>query len=311
MAIARAVRAATREWDVPVLASFVGGPRVRPGAQALEEQGIPCFPFPERAVRTLATMASLAERRISHPAEPPVGIDVAAVTAQVRALRQAGRTRLGLLEVAPLLVAAGIPVCDARLALTPDDVAGIAASLGTPVALKIASPQIVHKTDVGGVALGLDSAEAARAAAAAMLDRVRTARPDAVIDGVLVQRMAPPGGVELLLGAVRDPQFGPVVMVGVGGIYVEILDDTATRLAPVDRREARGMLQALRLAPVLAGVRGRPGVDTDAVVDAIVRLAALMVAVPELVELELNPLIATPGGVVGIDVRGVLAASLT
>jgi acetyltransferase len=310
MAIARAVRAATREWAVPVLASFVGGPRVRPGAQALEEQGIPCFPFPERAVRALATMASLAERRIGHPAEPPVGIDVAAATAQVRALRQASRTRLGLLEVAPLLAAAGIPVCDARLALTPDDVARIAASLGAPVALKIASRQIVHKTDVGGVALGLDSAGAARAAAAAMLDRVRTARPDAVIDGLLVQRMAPPDGVELLLGAVRDPQFGPVVMVGVGGIYVEILDDTATRLAPVDRREARGMLQALRLAPVLAGVRGRPGVHIDAVADAIVRLAALMVAVPELVELELNPLIATPDGVAGIDARGVLAARL-
>ncbi len=306
-AIARAIRAATRDWQVPVLASFVGGPRVRPGATALEEQGIPCYPFPERAVRTLATMARLAERRLTRAGEPETVIDVAAAAAHVEALAAAGRTRLGLLEAAPLLAAAGIPLCEARFARTPDDVARVAASLDGPVALKIVSPQVSHKTDVGGVALGLDSPEAARTAAVAMHARVTAARPDAVIEGFLVQRMAPPAGVEMLLGAVRDPQFGPVVMVGVGGIHVEILDDTSTRLAPIDRHEARRMLDELRLAPVLAGARGRPPVDVAAVAEALVRLGALMHAVPRLAELELNPLIATAHGVMGLDVRGVLA----
>jgi acetyltransferase len=306
-AIARAVRGATRDWTVPVLASFVGGPRVRPGVEALEEQGIPCYPFPERAVRTLATMARLAEHRAAGGGAPPPAVDVETAAAHVAALRGAGRSRLGLLDAAPLLRAAGLPVLEARLARTPDEVATIAAALGAPVALKIVSAQIVHKTDVGGVALGLTTPAAARAAAVAMLARVRAARPDAVVDGLLVQPMAPPDGVELLLGAVRDPQFGPVVMVGLGGLHVEIFDDTATRLAPIGGDEARRMLGELKLAPVLAGARGRPAVDRDAVADAIARLAALVTAVPGLAELELNPLLATPRGVVGVDARGVIA----
>ena len=197
-------------------------------------------------------------------------------------------------------------MCDAALARTADDVARIVAALGVPVALKIVSPQVLHKTDVGGVALGLDSAEDARAAAAAMLSRVMTALPDAAIEGILVQRMAPPHGVELLLGGVRDPQFGPVVTVGIGGIFVELLADTATRLAPVGRREARRMLDDLRLAPILSGARGRPRVDIGAVADAIVRVSTLMAALPTLVEFELNPLVALPEGVIGVDARGVV-----
>jgi acetyltransferase len=289
-----------------VLASFVGGPRVRPGAQALEEQGIPCYPFPERAVRTVATMADLGARAVDHDREPPRHIDLTAATAQVDVLRRGGCTAFGVLEAMPLLAACGIPMCEAALARTADEVAKLAAALGGPVALKIVSPQVLHETDVGGVALGLESAEDARAAAAAMLARVAIARPDAVIEGVLVQRMAPPQGVELLLGGVRDPQFGPVVTVGIGGIFVELLDDTATRLAPVGRHEARRMLAGLRLAPLLAGARGRPPADVDAVADAIVRVSALMAAVPALAEFELNPLIALPQGVMGVDARGVL-----
>jgi acetyltransferase len=306
MAVARAVRGATREWAVPVLASFVGGSRVRPGAQALEEQGIPCYPFPERAVRTIAAMAALGGRDAGRDGAPGPAIDVDGAAAHVRALRRDGRTVLGLLEAMPLLAACGIPMCDAQLARTAADAAELTAALAGPVALKIVSPQIVHKTDVGGVALGLESAEDARAAAAAILARVAKTRPDVAIDGVLVQRMAPPQGVELLVGAVRDPQFGPVVTVAVGGVYVEILDDVAMRLAPVTREEAERMLGDLRLAPMLAGARGRPGVDIGAVADAIVRVSTLMAALPELLEFELNPLLALPRGVIGVDARGVL-----
>jgi acetyl-CoA synthetase (ADP-forming) len=165
----------------------------------------------------------------------------------------------------------------------------------------------VHKTDVGGVVLDVATPEQGRTEAAALLTRVRTRCPGARVEGVLVQRMARPGGVELLLGAVRDPQFGPVVMVGAGGIFVEILGDTATRLAPISRHEARRMFEGLTIAPVLAGARGRRAVDFDTIVDVIVRLGELMVAVPDLAEFEINPLVASPDGVMGIDVRGALA----
>ena len=306
-AIARAIRAATRDGDVPVLASFIGGPRVRPGVQALEEHGIPCSPFPERAVATLVAMARLAERRGASGVASIPTIDLTAAAAHLSALRATGRSQLGLLDAAPLFAAAGIPIVPAGLARTPDDAAALAAKLGLPVALKIVSPQIVHKTDVGGVVLDVDSPAAAHAATGALLERIARTCPQARIEGVLVQRMIRRTGVELVLGAVRDPQFGPVVMVGLGGIDVEILADVAMRLAPVDRDEARRILDELALAPALKGARGRPPVNLDAVADAIARLAALVVACPDIAELEINPLVATEDGVTGIDLRGTLA----
>jgi acetyltransferase len=307
VAIARAIRAATRDGSAPVLASFLGGPRVRPGVEALEEQGIPWFPFPERAVTTLAAMAKLAERRRTAGAVPSVTIDVAAAAAHIGVLRREGRSRLGMLDAAPLLAAARIPVVPARLARTPEEAALRAAELGPPVALKIVSPQIVHKTDVGGVVLDVPSPAAARAETAALVKRVTRACPGAHIEGVLVQLMAPRRGVELVLGAVRDPQFGPVVLVGVGGIYVEILADVAMRLAPVDHEDARRMLDELTLAPVLKGARGRPPIALDAVAEVIARFAALVTACPDLAELELNPLVATEEDATGLDVRGALS----
>jgi acetyltransferase len=305
VAIARAIRAATRDGRAPVLASFLGGPRVRPGAQALEEHGIPCLPFPERAVTTLAAMARLAERR-EEARTPTPSIDVASAAAYLASMRRAGRTQLSLLDAAPLLAAAGIPLAPARLARTPEDAAAIAAEIGPPVALKIVSPQIVHKTDVGGVVLGVESPAAVRAEASALLERIARACPGASVDGVLVQLMVPRKGVELVLGAVRDPQFGPVVMVGFGGIYVEILADVALRLAPVDREEARRMLEELALAPALKGARGRPPVKLDAVAETIARFAALVLSCPDIAALEINPLVASEDGVTGIDVRGTL-----
>jgi len=305
--VARAIRAATRGWSAPVLTSFLGGPRVRAGMQDLEEHGIPCYPFPERAVRVLATMAALAEGR-TRTAEPPAPVlDLAAVGLAARALGAPVGARVGLREAAPLLAAAGIPALTPRFAATPDEAAAAAQALGGAVALKVVSPQISHKTDVGGVAVDLRSPDAVREAAMRMRTAVARARPDAAIEGFLVQPMAPAGGLELLVGLVRDPQFGPVVVVGAGGIYVEVLDDTAMRLAPVGVAEARRMLMELRMAPALTGTRGRPAVALDALADVVARLSALAVALPALGELEINPLVATPDGATGIDVRGVLA----
>lgn len=300
--VARSVVAATREWPAPMLGVFAGGPRIRPGATMLEEAGVPCYSFPERAIDALARMALLAERR--HRRHVPA-VTLAAGAVDAALARVNSDVRLSLLDAAPLLETAGIPVVPARRAASPDEAADVAAALGLPVALKVLSPDIAHKTDVGGVALNLATASDVLDAAKVMLARVAHARPDARIDGFLVQRMAADADAhELLLGVVRDAQFGPLVMVGFGGIYVEVLNDTAVRLAPLDPTEARRMVDDLRMAPLLRGARNRPAVDLDRLADVICRFAALAVAAPALAELEINPLLAGPTGVFALDARG-------
>ncbi len=304
--VARAVIGATRGWSIPVVAAFVGGARVAAGARALEEAGIPTFPFPEPAVETLAGMAQVGERRTGRPEMPP---PVAPPPPQVRAhlmrLKSEGVAKLGLLELQPVLEACGIACALGHAASTPEEAGSVAQRLGFPVALKVLSSDISHKSDVGGVVLGLASAGEVIHAAESMLGRVRAVRPQADIRGVLVQPMVS-SGRELLLGMVRDPQFGPLVMVGIGGIYVEVLKDTAARLAPISVPEALAMLDELRMAPVLRGVRGEAPVDRTAVAESICRVAQLAVHVPELSEMEINPLVATASGVVAVDARGIL-----
>ena len=300
--VARAVAGATRDWTIPVAAAFVGGPRVTPGARALDEVGIPCYAFPEPAVKMLGGMARLSERR-DRRHEPVESVPIpASARAAIDRSRAAGRRVLGLDELAPLIASYGIPCATAEPAATADEAAEVAARLGCPVALKVLSPDISHKTEVGGVRLGLTSPAQVARAAAAMLAEVGAARPAARLDGVLVQRMAP-AGKELLLGMVRDEQFGPMVLVGFGGIYVEVLKDTAARLCPITAADAREMLGELRMAPLLHGVRGEPPVNMDALIDTVCRFARLAANVAELTELELNPLIAGPDGVTAVDAR--------
>ena len=302
--VARAVVGATRGWTIPVVAAFVGGARVTPGARALEEAGIPAYAFPEPAVEALASMALIVDRyrSMSEPAAR-YAVESRAIHAVRRTLKSVGGGRLGLLELAPLLDAYGIPCAVGQAATTASEAAVVAKGLGFPVALKILSPDIIHKTEVGGVLLGLNSAEEVSRGADTMLGRVRSECPTANITRVLVQPMVPRGH-ELLLGMIRDPQFGPVVMVGFGGIYVEVLKDTVTRLAPLSRGEALEMLDELRMAPLLRGVRGQPPVDRSALAEIICRFAQLAMDVAELREIELNPLVASPSGVVAVDARG-------
>jgi len=300
--VARAVIGATRGWPIPLAGAFVGGARVAAGARALEDAGIPCYPFPEPAVKTLAGMALLAERRARPPETPRVTVRPAEASEQLARLKAAGRSQLGMVDLAPLLDSYRIPCAAPRPAATAAEAAAVAEGMGFPVALKVRSPDITHKTEVGGVRLGLRSADEVATATAEMLARVKAARPAATIEGVLVQPMVE-GGKELLLGMVRDSQFGPTVMVGFGGIYVEVLKDTAMRLCPVQVSEARAMLDELRMAPLLHGVRGEAPVDMRALSEAICRFAQLAVDLPELAEIEVNPLVAGPAGVIAVDAR--------
>jgi acetyltransferase len=175
------------------------------------------------------------------------------------------------------------------------------------VALKVVSADVSHKSDVGGVRLSLESPAEVAAAAEQILGEVRRARPDAAIQGLLVQTMAAPGR-ELLVGMTRDPQFGPLVVVGFGGRYVEVLRDTAARLAPVGEEEAVKMLDELRMAPVLRAFRGEAEVDFPALARAVARFSRLLTDLPMLSEIELNPLVARPDGVLAVDARAALAA---
>jgi acetyl coenzyme A synthetase (ADP forming)-like protein len=298
--IARTIAGVTRGWPIPVVAAFVGGARVAPGVRALEEAGIPCYAFPEPAVKTLAGMARLAEHRGAVPTAPGGQMDPAAARAW---LAQLGASRqLGMPELAPLLTACGIPCITARMVRNADDAASAAERIGFPVALKIVSPDITHKTEVGGVALRLHDRRAVSEAAAGILARVAIERPRAAISGLLVEAMAP-AGKELLLGGVRDEQFGPLVVVGFGGIYVEIFGDTAARLAPVSAPEALTMLDELKVAPLLRGTRGEPAVDRPALAGIIGRFSQLLTDLPELAEIEINPLMVGPAGAVAVDAR--------
>jgi len=304
--IARTIAGATRGWPIPVAAAFVGGTRVAPGVRVLEEAGIPCYAFPESAVRTLAGMARLASLRAG-PAVPPARtVDPARSRAWLAGLGPAAGRQLGMPELAPLLDAYGIPRPAARVAESAADAAAVAEEIGFPVALKIVSPDITHKTEVGGVVLGLRDAGAVREAALTMLRRLASERPEAVIRGLLVEAMAS-AGKELLLGGVRDDQFGPLVMVGLGGIYVEVFADTAARLAPVSSGEARVMLDELRMAPLLRGTRGEPPVDREALAAIVGRFSQLMVDLPEIGEIEINPLTVGADGAAAVDARARLS----
>ena len=304
--IARTIAGATRGWPIPVAAAFVGGTRVAPGVRVLEEAGIPCYAFPEPAVKTLAGMVRLAllRARVAVPAAPTV--DPARSRVWLAQLGPVAERQLGMPELAPLFDAYAISCLAARVAATAADAAAVADEIGFPVALKIVSPDITHKTEVGGVALGLVDARAVREAAEVMLRRIAIERPEATIRGLLVEAMVS-AGKELLLGGVRDDQFGPLVMVGFGGIYVEVFSDTTARLAPVSSPEAIVMLDELKMAPLLRGTRGEPPVDCEGLAATVARFSQLLVDLPELAEIEINPLTVGPDGAVAVDARARLS----
>ncbi len=201
-----------------------------------------------------------------------------------------------------LLLAYGIPVAASVLAKNADEAGMAASKLGFPVVEKIVSPDILHKSDVGGVKINITSEEEARAAFDQISSQVLRAVSKARIQGVLVQKMIK-GGTETIVGGSRDPQFGPVVVFGLGGIFVEILKDVSFRVAPIDREEALDMIKEIRSAPILNGFRGTPAADKEALASVIVSVGRLMIENPEISSLDLNPVMALPSGAVTVDSR--------
>jgi acyl-CoA synthetase (NDP forming) len=258
---------------------------------AFERAGCLVFEDPDRAVRAVAALAGFAEAF-----ERPVPVPVV-VSGQSEVLRGP----FDQLAARSVLAGAGIPVLPVLAAGSAGDAVEAAERLGYPVTVKAVSADVEHFSDAGGVALGLATAAEVRAAFGEVTTSVRRAHPKARVTGVAVSPMASSGGVETIVGVTRDPIFGPVVLLGLGGVLVETLGDTVTRLAPVDDDGARAMIGELRGSALLTGTRGRPAADLDALAAALVRLSAFAVEHPEVVSAEVNPLVVWPDGAAALD----------
>ncbi len=219
--------------------------------------------------------------------------------------RSEGRNILTEIEAKDLLKQAGISVIDTKLATSREEAFSISQQLGFPVALKITSPDIVHKSDAGGVKLNLRTAKQVGKAYDDMMKAIKKQYPKAVIQGVSVQKMARPG-VEVIIGMTKDAQFGPVLMFGLGGVLVEILKDVSFRIVPLARRDAREMVREIKGYPVLEGYRGQEPVDVDYLEELILKVSSFVEQHPEVAELDLNPIIAYKDGAVAVDARVVL-----
>jgi acetyl coenzyme A synthetase (ADP forming)-like protein len=288
----------------PVLAVLMGREGLPQGRAELREAGIPAYIFPESAANALSAMV-----RYRRWLERPDGevrtfeeVDRDRVASIIADHASRGEELLSGIAALEVMAAYGIPTIGYRGVQTADEAAAEAERQGFPVVLKIMSPDIVHKTDVGGVAVDLRSSGEVREGFRAMLARVQAARPDAQITGVLVQRYAK-GGRETIVGMTCDPKFGPVLMFGLGGVYVEALQDVVFRVHPVTDLDALDMVRSIRGHKLLQGVRGDPPADIPALVEAIQRVSQMASDHPTIRELDINPLLADEKGVVAVDAR--------
>jgi acetyl coenzyme A synthetase (ADP forming)-like protein len=297
--IARHIVRAVQEihTEKPVLACLMAVTDARPAIEILEEANIPHYSFPERAARALAAMARYREWVHRPRTEYRVFTDVQIEQARetiARAKRQ-GRSLLVEPEAHDVLKAYGFPVLQYRFAKSEDEALQAAREIGYPVVLKIVSPDIAHKVDVGGVKLDIHSDAELRENYRQMLADVQKAKPDARIFGVFVQEFIK-GGKETILGLKRDPLFGPLLMFGLGGIYVEALRDVTFRIAPIRELGVTRMIRQIRGFKILEGFRGEPPSDIDAIAECLARLSQLATQLEEIVELDINPLVVFERG---------------
>jgi len=315
--IAQACVPLTREMPQRVLGCWLGDAAVAEARARFNAAGVPCYDTPEEGVRAFSLLrtyrrnqALLLEAPGAAPAERVP--DLHRARNVIAAALGEGRAMLTAPEARVVLDAYGIAVVRSLSVAADADAAVVAAgAIGYPVALKIVSPDISHKSDVGGVVLDLPDADSLRLAAQAMLARVGERRPDAKLQGFAVQAMARPAyAQELIVGASIDRVFGPVLLFGAGGTAVEVMADRAIALPPLNRPLARELVSRTRVAQLLAGYRDHPAADLDAVVAVLVALSQLLEDVPEIAELDINPLVAHPGGAIALDARiGISAAA--
>jgi len=307
-ALAEALAPAATKLRPTILACFLGGESARQAARHFSAAGLASFSSPEDAIKAFLQLhayhrnqASLTEIPDSRPED--FEIDLAGIGERIGCVHEQGRRWLSEAEAKGVLNGIGIPVVETRIVASAEDAAAEAAEIGFPVALKVVSSRITHKSDIGGVALDLEDGEAVRDAALRIERLVQRAGFDAP-DGFAVQPMIRrPDALELILGASTDPIFGPVLMFGQGGTAVEVLADHALALPPLNRKLAGEMIDQTRVARLMAGYRDTPAVDREAVIDALLRLSALILAEPRIESLDINPLLVDADGIVALDAR--------
>jgi acetyltransferase len=285
----------------PVLASFMGGASVAGAVDVLERKGIPNFPFADTAARAFAAMWRYTEN-LTALYETPAQVDPLPESKDqarriVQEVRNSGRLLLTEFESKRILELYRVPSVQTRLALSPEQAVRESDAIGYPVVLKLNSTTVTHKSDVGGVRLGLRTAEEVREAFASMSAINGFA-------GVTVQNMADKSrGYEVILGSTTDPQFGPVLMFGSGGELVEVYQDSALALPPLNTTLARRMMERTKIHKALHGIRGRPAADMEALEQTLVHFSTLILDIPEIKEIDINPLLVSSGGVLALDAR--------
>jgi acetyltransferase len=307
--VAEVVVGARRSSEKPIVTSFMGLDEDSAAVQTLLKSNVPNYPFPESAAFALKTMYDYGST-LRKPNEEPsfsAEIDTKDIRQVFSKIRADDRLVATIDESFKVAQHCGIPVPKAAVAASPAEAGKIADSIDYPVALKVVSPEILHKTDLGGVALNVASRAKVEWNCNAILSKVQGLMPQARIFGVLVQEMVPKGQ-EVIIGAVRDPQFGPLMMFGLGGIYVNFLRDVSYRLCPLTRSEAQEMIEETKAYTLLRGVRGEPPSDVDSVVDTILKVSQLMSQFGEIVEMEINPLFVyeEKNGCVAVDIKMVV-----
>jgi acetyltransferase len=294
---AQIVPRVTKGIDKPVLCSFMGTVDVSKGTDYLEEHGIPNYLFPEAAVRTMASMVRYGDLlKLKKRQVRTMTVKRTAAAAIIRK-KLNGRDSYYMpeKEANEILDCYGFPILKSVLIKEPSQADQAADKIGFPVAMKIVSQDIIHKFDAGGVRLKIKTKEESHKAFEEIIENAKNFNPSAKIDGVIMEEMAK-GGVEVILGAVRDPEFGPICMFGLGGTFVEAMKDVTFRLAPMWEISAEIMIRTIKAYRVLKGIRGAPPSDIDSIKDCLLRLSQMLCDHPEIVELDINPLIVYPEG---------------
>jgi acetyl coenzyme A synthetase (ADP forming)-like protein len=292
----------------PILGCWMGKQEAMAGIDILAKNRVPNYHFPERAVKAFGAMYTYRKflnEPLSEAETFPV--DRTAVERVFAQARKEGRNAIGDAEAQDILKAYGITTPQSDVFPTPDGAVAFCEKIGYPVVIKIASPDILHKSDVGGIIVGVANEKQAREAFNTLIARAKEHVPNAIIWGVQVQEMVTTAR-EVIIGMNRDPQFGPLVMFGLGGIYVEVLRDVAFRVAPMNRQQARAMIAEIRSYKLLTGVRGQAPADLDAIVDTLLRVSQMVNDWPEIAEMDINPLLVRDQGrgAVAVDMRLIL-----
>jgi acetyltransferase len=311
-AVAQSIADNFKGSKYPIFAVWMGGVDVSEGLNILNEAGIPTFNFPERAIAAFMYLVEYADNlELLQQIPPRLSNELKfdrnrAKEIIERALEGGGKHTLSEVDSKAVLDAYGIPVSRTEVAESEDGAARLAEKIGYPLAMKIHSPDISHKTDVNGVQLKLRTEQGVRQAWRQIMESVEERRPDARVEGVTLQPMVGRGEYEILMGAKKDPNFGPVIMFGMGGVLTELIRDRAIGLPPMDRLLAQRLMEATKVHRLLQGYRGRPGADLESVEETIIRLSQLLVDFPQIAELDMNPVLISNSRPFAVDARIIL-----